>query len=176
MKSLYIARHSIAQTTYEASSDYARRLTARGRDVVGCVAEWLMGQPDFRMPERIMTSSAPRALMTAEVFGDAFGLSGDRLSPLRELYSGDANTYLNILVRSLPDEVCCAMVVGHNPSVSELLAVMLGSGGYVMRKGDVAGIVFDIPNDCNWEEIYVPGRARLERYVIASHLSNKEQD
>lgn len=171
MKRLYIVRHGAAQSSYEAGSDFERRLTPAGVERVGRVAGWLRWQRDMVPPERIIASLAPRALETASIFAEVFGLSGDAFSRVGELYSGGANDYLNVLVRSLPDGVTCAMAVGHNPAVSELLAALTGAtaGEYRMRKGDVACVAFDVPDGARWEEIYA-AEGRLERYVIASSL------
>lgn len=135
------------------------------------VAEWLRAQSDMVPLQRIIASLAPRALETGEIFADVFGLSGETFSKVRELYSGGANEYLNTLVKSLPDEVSCAMIVGHNPAVSELLAALTGAmaGDYLMRKGDAACVIFDVPDTGAWEEIYAV-EGKLERYVIAASV------
>lgn len=171
MKRLYIVRHGAAQSSYEAGSDFARQLTPPGRERVRRVAEWLRAQPDMVPLQRIIASLAPRALETGEIFADVFGLSGETFSKVRELYSGGANEYLNTLVKSLPDEVSCAMIVGHNPAVSELLAALTGAmaGDYLMRKGDAACVIFDVPDTGAWEEIYAV-EGKLERYVIAASV------
>lgn len=177
MKYLYIARHGEAEGY--ATSDFARKLTREGREEVQYVANWLLSQSDILMPERIVSSPASRALSTAEVYAKTFGLISEHLAIARELYSGDANIYLNTLVKSLSDEVSCAMVVGHNPAVTELLSELLGrfstvEEGYLMRKGDVACVVFDLPASAGWQEIYV-APAKLEQYVIASSVCHTFQ-
>ena len=173
MKRLYIVRHGAAQSSYEVDSDYARRLTAKGGERVRIVGQWLTAQPDFVQPGRIIASAAPRALQTAELLAEVFGLPTENLSRFRELYSGRPSDYLNLLTQALPDEVACAMIVGHNPTVSELLAELLGAmaGDYLMRKGDVAEICFDLPDNAPWQELYA-ATGKLERYVIASSIQN----
>lgn len=171
MKRLYIVRHGAAQSSYEAGSDFARELTPSGCERVRRVAEWLRAQPGTVPPQRIIASRAPRASETGGIFADVLGLAGDAFSKIRELYSGGANEYLNTLVESLPDEVSCAMVVGHNPAVSELLASLTGAmaDDYRMRKGDAACVIFDVPDTGAWEEIYA-AEGKLERYVIAASV------
>lgn len=171
MKRLYIVRHGAAQSSYEAGSDFARRLTPQGIARVQTVSRWLQAQPDTVAPERIVASAAPRAWETATIYVDTFALPDSTLTKVWELYNGGANDYLNILTRSLPDDISCAMAVGHNPAVSELLAAMTGAmtGEYRMRKGDAACIVFDVPKDASWVEIYAV-EGKLERYVIASAI------
>lgn len=172
MKRLYIVRHGAAQSSGKAGSDFARRLTPQGAERVLRTALWLREQPDTTVPQRIVSSLAPRALETAAIFAESFGLADTALSKVRELYSGSPNDYLRILVKSLPDSVSCAMVVGHNPAVSELMAIVTGAmaGEYRMRKGDLACITFELPGDVPWEELY-SAEGKLERYVIAAAVS-----
>lgn len=171
MKRLYIVRHGAAQSTFEAGSDFARRLTPAGCKSVRSVAERIATEPGAVRPERIVVSAAPRARQTAEILAERFGTEAvGGCSVVRELYAGGPNDYLNVLVRSLPDEVECAMVVGHNPAVSELLAGLTGAmaGEYAMRKGDAACVAFEeVADGASWEELYGT-EGRLERYVIAS--------
>lgn len=171
MKRLYIARHGAAQSAYEAGNDYARRLTRSGEETIRRVAEWLSTQEDWVVPERILTSAAPRAARTAELMAEVWGVQPLSLSSQQSLYSGRPSDYLHALVHSLPDEVSCTMVVGHNPTVSELLADLLGtaSGEYLMRKGDVACLCFDVPTEAPWDELYA-AVGHLKCYVIASAL------
>lgn len=170
MKRLYIVRHGAAQSAFEVGSDFARRLTPAGCEGVRSVAERIATESGAALPQRIVASAAPRARRTAEILAERFGeavVGG--CSVVRELYAGGPNDYLNVLARSLPDEVECAMVVGHNPAVSELLALLTGAmpGEYAMRKGDAACVAFDWPAGASWEELYV-AEGRLERYVLAS--------
>lgn len=171
MKRLYIVRHGAAQSSYEAGSDFARRLTPQGIVRVQAVSRWLQAQPETVAPQRIVASAAPRAWETATIYADTFALPDGACAKVKELYSGGVNDYLNIVTRSLPDDISCAMVVGHNPAVSELLAAVTGAvaGEYRMRKGDAACIVFDVPKDASWVEVYAV-EGKLERYIIASAI------
>lgn len=171
MKRLYIVRHGAAQSSYEAGSDFARRLTPQGIARVQAVSRWLQVQPDTVAPQRIVASAASRAWETATIYADTFALSDSACAKVKELYSGGANDYLNIVTRALPDDISCAMAVGHNPAVSELLAAVTGAvaGEYRMRKGDAACVVFDVADDAPWEEVYTVD-GKLERYIIASAI------
>ncbi len=133
------------------------------------VSQRLASRPEGTVPQRIVASAAPRAWETASIHAETFALPESALSRVEELYRGGPNDYLHILIRSLPDDISCAMVVGHNPAVSELLAVLTGSmaGEYCMRKGDAACVAFDLPDGASWEEIYVSD-GKLEKYIIAS--------
>lgn len=169
MKYLYIVRHGAAQSVYEAGSDFSRRLTAVGCERVEAVAKRLVSEADLVPPQRIIASTAPRAMRTAEILADVFGIGTDRLSLAGELYGGNASDYLDVSVRALPDEVSSSMVVGHNPAVSELLALLTGAGmgEYLMRKGDAACVVFDLADGASWQELYA-AEGKLKRYVMAS--------
>lgn len=169
MKYLYIGRHGDAERIYTAPSDFGRRLTPVGAERAACVAQILQKGTNFQRPERILSSNAPRAWRTAEIYANQWKLNVEtQLTAFPSLYSGDQHTYLNTLVRSLPDEVDCAMIVGHNPTVSYLLATLLGSTPGTMQKGDVALVAFEtVENGCNWENLY-PETGNLIHFVIAS--------
>lgn len=175
MKRLYIVRHGSAQSSYETGSDFARQLTPDGARRVQNTARWLHKQPDRIVPQRIIASLAPRAAETAAIIAVTFGLPASDFSKVRELYSGTPGDYLKVIAASLPASVTCAMIVGHNPAVSELLATVTGAmaGDYRMRKGDLACVAFDLPGDAPWEELYA-AEGKLERYVIAATLPVQE--
>lgn len=171
MKRLYIVRHGAAQSSFEAGSDFARRLVPAGEERVRAVAEHFAALPEVVFPQRIVSSAAPRAAQTARIWADVLGVGADRYAETAELYRGGPAVYLDTIVRSLPDEVSCAMAVGHNPAVSELLASLTGvpAGEYLMRKGDAACVAFDLPDDARWEELYA-AEGEMERYLIAASV------
>lgn len=169
MKYLYIGRHGDAERIYTAPSDFGRRLTPVGAEHAVCVAQILQKSSEFKRPERILSSNAPRAWSTAEIYANEWQLDVEtQLTAFPSLYSGDQHTYLNTLVRSLPDEVDCAMIVGHNPTVSYLLATLLGSTPATMQKGDVALVAFEtMENGSSWENLYTE-TGKLIHFVIAA--------
>ena len=128
---LYLVRHGIAEDY--AESDFARQLTARGRQRVEVSAR-VMRHLKLK-PARIFSSPRLRARQTAEIIGDALGAP---VQPAEEVNFGFDRGDIAGLTRDLAidDEV---MFVGHNPDMS-LLAHELSGVDVGMKKGGLARI------------------------------------
>lgn len=117
MKTLLILRHAKSSWKKPGSADHERPLNKRGKRDAPRMGQ-LVEQEDL-VPDLIVTSTAKRALVTAEVVAENSGYEGEvRLE--RSFYMGDPEAYLEVL-RQLPDEIQTVMVVGHNPGLEELL-------------------------------------------------------
>ena len=109
--------------------DHARPLAAKGRREVAAFG-YAGGVPGpltralavgCRRPDLVVSSSAERARGTAE--GAAAALGAGAMQVDRSLYRADADDLVAWLA-VLPDDVGAVMVVGHNPAVHDLLAVV----------------------------------------------------
>jgi phosphohistidine phosphatase len=135
---LYILRHGIAAPHGTPGVPEADRpLTPRGEDRIKDVARGLRRlELDL---ERIVTSPLPRARRTAEIVADSLGL-GDRLEDADELRAGAAARSIRDWLSGRPEGRL--MIVGHNPDLTDLVALLLGlSGGtapFELKKGGVA--------------------------------------
>jgi phosphohistidine phosphatase len=138
---LTIIRHGIAVPSgTEGIPDDERRLTKKGRrrfqDVAHGLAE-ICARPDV-----LLTSPLPRAVETARIAAEAWGAITPSSEPA--LAQGDVDQILAVLGQHAPDQHVA--IVGHEPTLSSLLARLLGSGSaerFAFRKGGVAHI--DIP-------------------------------
>jgi phosphohistidine phosphatase len=125
---LILWRHADAEDVGLAG-DEARKLTKRGRKQADRVARWL--EPRLGKDWRIVSSPARRALETVEPMGRKFEVSGavgagaEAASVLREV--------------GWPEGGASVLVVGHQPTLGELAARLLGArrGGMAVRKGAV---------------------------------------
>lgn len=111
---LIVVRHS--KTEQFATSDHRRRLTERGERDAARIGQWLASHAIS--PDLVLVSSAARALRTAELMVEA--LAGEpETSVLDALYAAGGADALEI-VQGIPDDVTCAAVVGHNPTMAAL--------------------------------------------------------
>lgn len=153
MKTLLILRHAKAQPD-APNGDRARELTARGRRnaaAIGAHLHALIGCPDA-----IVTSDAVRARQTAELVAEATGFAGSlTLEP--DVYGADLATLLQI-IRGLPDEAGCVLLVGHNPGLEELTAALADAGVAAVRlpTAGLAHLEFAVGR---WDEMR-PGSGR----------------
>jgi phosphohistidine phosphatase len=100
----------------EKADDYARALSDLGRASATRAGRALALSSGA--PEHLLTSSAPRALTTAELVAKAWGYRG-MIFRDRSLYLASERHYLRAL-QGLPASVRSVLVVGHNPGLTAL--------------------------------------------------------
>lgn len=122
MKTLLILRHAKSSWKYSELSDHDRPLNRRGKRDAPSVGRLLRNEA--LIPDAILSSTAKRARQTAEAVSEESGYARE-LQLFEELYGGGPDAYLEV-VRSLPDHVDCALVVGHNPDLEELVEFLTG--------------------------------------------------
>ncbi len=111
MKFIVLLRHGHAD---DHASDFLRDLTAQGRqEAARAGRELATVQPPI---ERIVSSAAVRASRTAELVSEQMQ-STPPLELRRELYLAEPSECIAVL-RNLPDDVSCVLLVGHNPTLS----------------------------------------------------------
>ena len=147
MKTLLLLRHAKAEAA-AARGDKARALTARGcRDAA--IMGWYL-QARGNRPDRIITSRARRARQTAAIVAAAAGFRGP-LRAQRGLYYASPAALLR-RVRRLPKKAACVLLVGHNPDLEEL-AALLAVPGRPVPYLPTAGLIrldFDV---ARWRDI-----------------------
>lgn len=133
---LLLIRHAIAVPTGTAGvDDDERPLTSRGRKRFRAAARGLARIMD--RPDLLLTSPLPRAAETAEIAADAFGKVEPRHE--RALARGGTEAIINLLRRQPRDATVA--IVGHEPTLSQLLARLLGSHRaerFAFKKGGAA--------------------------------------
>jgi phosphohistidine phosphatase len=141
MDELYILRHGIAvDPGTPGIPDDDRPLTPRGRKRMREIARGLR-RLDLR-PDRIVTSPLPRASATAEIVAGVLGAE-DRLETADVLRAGsDARAIRDWLRQRTESRL---MIVGHNPSLTELIALLVvgeGSRSPIceLKKGGIAAL------------------------------------
>lgn len=122
MKTLLIMRHAKSSWSNPSLSDHERPLKERGRRDAPMMGRLIRSQE--LTPGVIISSSAERALMTADAVADACSYEGE-LKITRELYHGDTEDYVQVIQR-LGSNHDIIMVVGHNPGMEELLEQLVG--------------------------------------------------
>lgn len=116
-KTLILVRHAKSSWSHPELRDHDRPLNPRGlRDAPRMAARLGARGP---APERIVTSSALRARTTARTFADVLGLGPGSLEVRPELYGAGSRAVLEI-VRGLADRHGTVILVGHNPTFTEL--------------------------------------------------------
>ena len=121
---LLLWRHAEAE---EGENDLTRHLTRRGEKQAQAVATWL----DKRLPKnlRILASPATRAQQTASALDLPFE-THKQLAP-------DACISGLIAASNWPDADSTVLLIGHQPSLGRLAALLLSGeeANWTMRKG-----------------------------------------
>lgn len=140
MNQLYLLRHGIAlpHGTPDIPDD-DRPLTPKGERRIKRLGRSLR-RLDLGL-DRIVTSPLPRAFRTAEIVADALGLEG-QLETADELRADRSVESIRDWVLARPEDRL--MVVGHNPSLSELVGLIVaGQSSPVLcelGKGGIAAL------------------------------------
>jgi phosphohistidine phosphatase len=140
---LLLIRHAAAVGRGTAGiGDDERPLTRRGRGKFRLAARGLTRITD--RPDVLLTSPLIRARATAEIAAAAFKKVTPRIEAA--LASGDVDAIVDALTKFPPDSLIA--IVGHEPSLSRLLARLLGmregDDRFVFKKGGAA--LVDLPD------------------------------
>ncbi len=120
MKTVLVLRHAKSSWDHPELFDYDRPLNKRGKRDAPRMGKHLKQQG--LIPELILTSAAKRARKTASKVAKACGYTGE-IEKLESFYGASPSDYVHKL-RALPDTYQRVMVVGHNPTMENLVRFM----------------------------------------------------
>jgi len=156
MPELEFMRQAKSDWQADYDDDHERPLAPRGVKAAKRMGR-VLGRSG-RAPDLVLTSTAVRARTTAELASEA-GQWRCRIELVDSLYGADPRAVVAMVAaRQLPDRV---MVVGHEPTLSALVAVLVGGGRIEMPTAAVACVGFE----GNWSGLE-PGRGQLLWLVI----------
>lgn len=118
MKTLTIMRHSeaIADLSEDVKTDFDKPLTDRGINILEKVGDFL--KEKYPNPDYIVCSPAVRTKQTLQWLQAALGEKGEVFYE-NKLYGANSDTLIDILL-SLPREKEKVLLIGHNPSISDV--------------------------------------------------------
>ena len=124
---LTLVRHAKSSWADPGMRDIDRPLNKRGLRDAPRMASWLTTKIDT--PDLILSSPARRAQMTAEAMALAFGIPLGQIRYEEDLYYQGARSWIE-RIRSLEDDQLGVMIVGHNPTISDV-ATRLARNSYL---------------------------------------------
>lgn len=136
-KTIILMRHGEAD---EASSDYARPLSTRGR--AQCLATAGRLRAAGVVVDRLLYSSATRTAQSAQLVAQSLGAQ-DKLEADETLYLAEASRYLAAL-RSSASDVSTVLLIAHNPGLSQLASALRGrhtalsTAGYALVRRELS--------------------------------------
>jgi len=127
VKQLTIIRHAHAEKFSLDREDFERRLDKRGRREAEQMAA--LGHALGVRADYIVSSPAVRAISTAKEFARALGYPLPRIRHDERIYMADVATLATVL-RAIPPGSGHALLFGHNPGVSRLVAWLSGTDAH----------------------------------------------
>ena len=120
MKTILVMRHAKSSWDQEDLPDQDRPLSKRGKHDAPRMGDLL--KTEGLLPDLIISSTARRARATVELVTEAADYAGE-VRWEESLYATGPEAYVAVM-RTLPAEVGRVMVVGHNPGLEELVAML----------------------------------------------------
>ncbi len=118
---IYLLRHANASPAAPGARDFDRTLSDEGYAEAEILAE-KAAEKGYR-PDLILCSTAQRCRQTAEAIRRSLDTEVD-IRFVDDLYSAPPDRYLNIIASQ--SSSTSVMVVGHNPTISQTLAALIG--------------------------------------------------
>ena len=177
MKFLTVIRHAKSSWEQPGVSDHDRVLNERGLRAAPAIARFLQGtyfggngKPALMpAPEVIISSTAQRALQTAQAMREGFRLPATALRLESRLYLAPDHTILDV-VRDAEQEASHIVVVGHNPGLHEFCDRMLARAS-IPRMPTCAAVIMGLPHEhwglADWQE------AQLIAYATPKALERR---
>ena len=160
-----LLRH--AKSDWPDVSDHARPLAKRGRRDAPAVGRWL--REHGYLPDVVVCSTARRTRQTWELIAPELGGSPSVTFEPRA-YDASALTLL-YLAQELPGRYRTALLIGHNPAISELANSLAGppaeDGPPRLSFPTAAVAVLEFTGD--WPAL-TPAHARLEDFTAPADL------
>jgi phosphohistidine phosphatase len=177
MKYLTIIRHAKSSWSQPGLPDHDRPLNERGRRAAPAVAAFLQhtyfdashAPALLPAPDALISSTALRAVSTAQCMREVFGLPVTALQLDSRLYLASALRLLEV-VRSLDESWRHAVVFGHNPGMLEFAEQILVRA-HVPRMPTCSAVILALPHAywglADW------GEAQLVGYVTPRAIERR---
>jgi len=127
MKTLILIRHAKSSWQDLGASDFDRNLNDRGLHDAPVMGERLAARLNASAIslDTFVCSTARRAAQTAEVLAAQLQFPIAGVDWRRDLYLASPDTMLDV-IRAMPDEVASAVLLAHNPGITELAEQLTG--------------------------------------------------
>ena len=122
-KELLLVRHAKSSWDDPYLDDHDRPLNERGLRNAPDMGKRLQGR-DI-LPDFWISSTALRAMTTAEILAEQVGLPKDQIQRSKDLYHASA-TELQEFIAGLDDQIDSVVYFGHNPGITSLVANLYG--------------------------------------------------
>ncbi len=148
MKTLILARHAKSSWKTDAETDFDRPLNKRGLSDAPLMAGRLRSKGP--LPDRVVSSTAVRALATTELYLHGLGMRNNQLTTTRSIYEAPVSALIT-QIEQMTADCTIAMMVGHNPGMSAACHFLSSQADLEMPTCALA--CFDLEID-QWKDVY----------------------
>lgn len=166
MKTLLLLRHAKSDWNDPSLRDFDRPLAARGERDAPRIGKALRKRGPH--PDLILSSPAARARATIEAVVRAAKLN--REIRFDQTVYGASSPELKMLIRRFSEGISCALLVGHNPGIEDLVGRLSGSHER-MPTAALACIEFQADH---WEDVD-DGEGKLTWLLTPKQLSGQTE-
>ena len=160
MKTLYLVRHAKSSWAIEDIADKDKPQKGRGIRDAHLISTYLGETMDQSLNIQLCSSSATRALHTALIFAQNFGIPAGQIRVVDELYHCGW-TEIHDEVKGTGDEVDILFLFAHNPGITEYVNEITDAGIKNVPTTGVARIGFDTNR---WSTLPNEGKCMLFEY------------
>lgn len=157
LKSLYILRHAKSSWDEPDKDDVDRALISRGVNDAYLMAKKL--KSTLKNTDRVISSPANRALHTAVIFSKELDINFDRIEINPNVYEASEAIIIKI-IKNLPDDLNNVLLVGHNPTFTNLANRFISPPVDNIPTAGMVGITFNVSN---WNEL---SREKVKSYFF----------
>lgn len=147
MKTVYLVRHAEAEDRKASKIDFERTLVKEGQKNAKKMGKKLKKRGIHL--DLILSSPAARSLETALIFAKEVDYPPERVHFEPDLYMATRPHFLRILKKT-KDAYQTILVVGHEPSLSELASFFVKDFATILPKGGIIRIDF---HETHWKEL-----------------------
>lgn len=153
MKYLTVIRHAKSSWDQPGLADHDRQLNDRGRRAAPAVGAFLHktyfggaeSPPLIPLPDRLVSSTALRALSTAQIMREIMGRPTESLILDARLYLAEASKILDV-VRDLDESWQHVVLFGHNPGMHEFAERILARA-HVAKMPTCSTVLMALPTE-----------------------------
>ncbi len=165
MKTIYIVRHAKSSWDFPHCADHERPLIDKGIKRTDRISNWLI-QNRVEV-EVIISSHAIRAHETAQLIAGVLDFPKDQIRIAPAIYHADAEDLIDQFY-DLPNDHSSALLVGHNPTLTNFVNYYLNDKIDWLPTSGLVGIAFDTQK---WEELSIAKHEVL--FVITPKMLKK---
>ena len=146
MKKLFLIRHAKSSWEDSNQNDFERPLNKKG------FSDALLMAKKFKekniVPNKIISSPASRAVLTAGIFAEEFNFDKDRIETDERIYEAGMRELMNV-VRDIQD-TNTVLLFGHNPGLTSFTNLLSNKFIPDMPTCAIVGIEFELNS---WREV-----------------------